>query len=156
MKRTPVNKRRRSRSPKAHPPAPIPKTLFDKDIQPERMKYIMQAKKCIFIAAFSFNHRDLISTLNDADDRGVRVRIMMNKSQYSGTQYGRLHVCFHDNLHEKFMLVDDTVVMSGSANFSHHSDTRMKEDCTLIFDPQTIAQFRVRAEVLWREATQSY
>ena len=149
-------KRLRSRSPRTLPSAPTPRTLFDKDINPERINYIMQAKKCIFIAAYSFNHRDLIGALNDADDRGVRVRIIMNRSQYSGTQYGRLHFTFHENLHEKFMLVDDTVVFSGSANFSHNSDKHMKEDCTLIFEPATIKRFRARAESLWREASQSH
>ena len=133
-----------------HSDSKLPQTLFDRDIREERLRYIQDASTEILVSSFSFTDHAIIHALKDSEEKGVKVRIISNPAQYKGGTWGRLHVVMLKNCHEKFMVIDNTVVFNGSANYSEHSHRDMYENATLLFDEESIGAFRTRFDFLWK------
>jgi len=82
-----------------------------------------KARKTIDIAMYYFTDRDLANEVIDAYDRGVRVRIYLDKDQkeaeYSKSRYLAKHgilVRYSSNpyiMHHKFCVIDNDVVVIG-------------------------------------------
>ena len=48
------------------------------------LRFIMEAKKSVHVAAYSFTSKEIAQALLDAKARGVDVRVVVDKSQASG------------------------------------------------------------------------
>lgn len=116
------------------------------------LQFIGRAKKKIRIADYSFNLEPLVDLLIEKQKRGVDVRLVLDKSQSTGVSekpaIARLEqakVPFvvgtsekHKIMHNKFTVIDDEWVQSGSWNYTsaasdednffdiEHSATRAK------------------------------
>lgn len=95
--------------------------------------FIGTAKKKIRIADYSFNLDPLVDLLIEKHDKGVDVQLVLDKSQSSGVtekpevkKLKKAGVPFvigtsdkHKIMHNKFTIVDDTWVQSGSWNYTN-------------------------------------
>jgi phosphatidylserine/phosphatidylglycerophosphate/cardiolipin synthase-like enzyme len=112
------------------------------EITPIIVKLIDSSQHTLDIAAFSFSHRDIAKAIIRAHERGVRVRFVMDYTQ------SRLTTCRAIDLieagievrtrhrrgfqHNKYIVIDQAVVITGSFNFSPASEAFNTENVLVI------------------------
>ena len=97
---------------------------------------IKSAKKEVKIAIYSFTNREIAKAIRDSAKRGVRFKIVFDKKQNIDDSYSQIgylaklkniEVCvlsgknngrYSGIMHNKIALIDDRVVVFGSANWS--------------------------------------
>ncbi len=105
-----------------------------------------QAKKTILVQAYSFTSAPIAGALRDAHKRGVKVTVILDKSQrtanYSSADF--LHNAGvktyvdakHQIAHNKIMILDGATVITGSFNFSKAAETSNAENLLIIQDKE--------------------
>ncbi len=106
---------------------------------------INSSQKTIDIAAFSFTSEELFTAILNARERGVDVRIILEKrminikgSKFKVLQELGIDIIFDNNpgsMHNKFIIVDNEVVETGSMNFSANGLTKNNENFLIIYNP---------------------
>lgn len=110
---------------------------------------IRLAKTSIEVQAYSFTSSPIIRALIDAKQRGVSVDILLDKSNVKQT-YSVLrdleehHIPFLIDYrpaiaHNKVMIIDDHVVITGSFNFTKNAQSRNAEN-VLVIDSAELAK----------------
>jgi len=127
------------------------------------LQAIDSARRSIEVAAYSFTSRPVASALLRARDRGVRVRIVADRSQrtarYTSVRFlanKGIEVRINSRysiMHNKFMVIDNKAVETGSFNYTRSAQIRNAENVIVIDDaPQVAAAYRHEWDRLWREA----
>lgn len=105
---------------------------------------IQAANKSVYMLAYSFASRDIAERLQAADDDGLDVIVICEDSKAytdGGGQCGPLSEAgvevyvdgYPDNLmHEKVIILDGSVVIAGSYNFTRSADKRNDEQVLVI------------------------
>lgn len=111
------------------------------------------AKKNIRVQAYSFTSAAIARALVDAHKRGVDVCVILDESQrtekYSEADF--LHNmgiptwldCKHAIAHNKVMTIDDSVVITGSFNFTTAAEKSNAENLLLIRSPELAQRYMV-------------
>ena len=127
----------------------------------QRIKALIEgARKTIRVAMFTWTRRDFAQSLIDASKRGVKVEVVLdyNSSQGSSANIMKfliqkgLHVRLSQGsalFHHKFMLVDETTLVNGSANWTKAAFTQ-NDDCFLVIHDLNKEQ-RMQMGTLWTE-----
>jgi len=111
---------------------------------------IAKAKKSILVAAYSFTSSDLAKALLKAKECGVLIKLILDKSQvsqkYSSSRFfinqGFLvkidskHAIFHN----KFMIIDEKTVITGSFNFTKAAENKNAENLLIIRNNPELAK----------------
>jgi len=129
---------------------------------------IDNAERWIDMAAYVLSDPFVIEALRDAADRGVTIRIYLDKSQYSqhgprnGGPIGEL-LAFPNVfarvkgrgvlMHLKAYAVDGNRLRTGSGNFSHSGLEFQDNDLILVDDAATIARFETNFDAIWSRGT---
>jgi phosphatidylserine/phosphatidylglycerophosphate/cardiolipin synthase-like enzyme len=100
------------------------------------IQQIENAKTSVDVQAYVFASKDLADALMAAHDRGVKVRIILDKDWYSA-QFADagVDVWFdsqHKEAHNKVVLVDGHVVITGSFNMTLASEAWNAENLLVI------------------------
>jgi phosphatidylserine/phosphatidylglycerophosphate/cardiolipin synthase-like enzyme len=105
---------------------------------------ISQAKKTIFVQAYSFTSAPIAKALKQAVDRGVSVMIILDKSQvtqkYSSADYFTnagisVWVDYKPAIaHNKVMAIDEATLVTGSFNFTKAAEEKNAENLIIIHD----------------------
>jgi phosphatidylserine/phosphatidylglycerophosphate/cardiolipin synthase-like enzyme len=111
---------------------------------------IHQAKKQILVQAYSFTSPTISKALADAKARGIDVKAVLDKSQwterYSGATYlmnHRIPVLIDDKhaiAHNKVMIIDDNTIITGSFNFTKAAEEKNAENVIVLQDNPALAQ----------------
>lgn len=126
------------------------------------VRTIGEARHSVRVAAYSFTSRQIAQALIDAHGRGVDVRVVLNKSQRSSRSSmaakvaeSGLPVRFNSHyaiMHDKFIIVDDVTLETGSFNFTQAAENRNAENVLVVHDdPQAVAAYVRQWEKLWSE-----
>jgi len=109
------------------------------------VEIIGNARKSVRFAAFSFTDDDIGRAMVDAHRRGVEVvgvieaRSVKNKgSEYRRLRRAGIKVLKDGNryiMHNKYIIVDDSIVITGSYNFSNSARKRNDENVVIFFKP---------------------
>jgi phosphatidylserine/phosphatidylglycerophosphate/cardiolipin synthase-like enzyme len=104
-----------------------------------------KAKKSIFIQAYGFTSAPIAKHLLAAKNRGVIVKVILDKSQKSQKYSAAQFLLNHDIpvwidykpaiAHNKIMIVDGTKVITGSFNFTKAAEEKNAENLLIIHDP---------------------
>ncbi len=124
---------------------------------------INSAKQSIFIAIYSFTNDDIASALIAAKARGVEVKVVFDydqsKSEYSDdeklTENG-IEIRRRDGsgyMHNKFCIIDEEIVSTGSFNYSENADERNDENLIFIFNKDLAIRFISEFDELWEQST---
>jgi phosphatidylserine/phosphatidylglycerophosphate/cardiolipin synthase-like enzyme len=121
---------------------------------------IDKAQKTIDIAMYYLTSREIAQGLVMAKDRGVQIRILLDKSQetqkYSKSRYlikRGFAVKYHTGyglMHNKYAVIDNAVLIAGSFNWTPTADQQNEENLLIITDPGTVKKFAERFEYLWQ------
>lgn len=120
---------------------------------------IDSAEESIYFLAFSFTLDDLGDALVRAQQRGVAVRGIMDNAQINnqGNEYQYLlqngiEVLLDEpgsNLHDKVLIIDLGLVVTGSYNFSSNAEFRNDENTLIIYDAAVAAAYYQQFRFLW-------
>jgi len=127
--------------------------------QREIIKNINRAQAFINIAMYIFTDREIALPLIKAHERGVKVRLYMDKDQvdykYSQSRFlvqkGIKTRVSSNNyiMHHKFTIIDNRLVLTGSYNWTFSANNRNDENLMVIDDPEIIEIFQNQFVNLW-------
>ena len=117
------------------------------------VREIKRARREILVLAYSFTSRPIAEALVEAKLRGVHVDVVLDHSN-EGEQYSDLHFLLEQGLaplidphhaiaHNKVMVLDGRVLITGSFNFTHHAETDNAENLLVIKGhPELVKTYR--------------
>lgn len=127
--------------------------------QKEIIKNINQAEAFINIAMYIFTDREIALPLVKASERGVKVRLFLDKEQvdykYSQSRFlvqkGIKTRISSNNyiMHNKFAIIDNRLLLTGSYNWTFSANNRNDENLMVIEDPEIIEIFQNQFANLW-------
>ena len=133
-------------------------SLYDNP-QKEIIKNINQAEAFINIAMYIFTDREIALPLIKARERGVKVRLYLDKDQvdykYSQSRFlvqkGIKTRISSNNyiMHHKFAIIDNRILLTGSYNWTFSANHRNDENLMVINDPEIIGIFQNQFVSLW-------
>jgi len=133
-------------------------SLYDNP-QKEIIKNINQAEAFINIAMYIFTDREIALPLVKAHERGVKVRLYLDKDQvdyqYSQSRFlvqkgARTRISSNNYImHHKFAIIDNRVLLTGSYNWTFSANNRNDESLMVIDDPEIIEIFQNQFINLW-------
>lgn len=110
-----------------------------------------KAKTGVLVQAYSFTSPSIAKALVDAHKRGVWVQVVLDKSQqtekYSAADFlknaGIPTFIDHKHAiaHNKVMVIDGRVVLTGSFNFTKAAEEKNAENLLVITDPAVVAKY---------------
>ena len=134
----------------AHPQVPLSRQSIDVYFSPKGgctnaiAKEIDGAKANILVQAYSFTSAPIAKALVNAHKRGVDVRVILDKSQrtqkYSSAdflQHAGIPTFIDDRhaiAHNKIMIIDGVIVITGSFNFTKSAEEKNAENLLVIWD----------------------
>jgi phosphatidylserine/phosphatidylglycerophosphate/cardiolipin synthase-like enzyme len=106
------------------------------------VKEIQKARKEVLVQAYSFTSKPIAQALVEAKKRGLHVEILLDKSNEHET-YTELDFlkeqgvtpridAQHAIAHNKIMLIDRKVILTGSFNFTHQAEFENAENLLII------------------------
>ena len=115
------------------------------------IELIRNAESSVKIASFSFTHEKLADELLKADIKGIDISVLTERKQRNvqGAQYARLKDFGlnirvdgnKNNMHNKFIVIDGKIVVTGSPNFSFSGFNRNDENMLIIFNEELALGF---------------
>ncbi|MBU4349932.1 DUF1669 domain-containing protein [bacterium] len=133
-------------------------SLYDNP-QKEIIKNINQAEAFINIAMYIFTDREIALPLVKANERGVKVRLYLDKDQVE-YQYSQSRFLVQKGIktrvssnnyimHNKFAIIDNRILLTGSYNWTFSANNRNDENLMIIDDPEIIELFQNQFVNLW-------
>jgi len=129
-------------------------------IAEEIVKQIDNAQDYIDIAMYSFTYEPMAEAIIIAKNRGVRIRILMDKGQSQG-KYSK-YKFFLDNdiaviqdrragiMHNKIAIIDRKVLFTGSYDWTKSAEERNQESLLEFIDEEEIIKiYQERLDYLW-------
>ena len=117
------------------------------------------------MAAYVLSDPAIIEALSDAADRGVTIRIYLDKGQFS--QHGARSEAVEALLaypnvtarlkgrgalmHLKAYAVDGVKLRTGSGNFSRSGLEAQDNDLVVVDDPETVSRFEREFDAIWSQ-----
>src|SRR6266446_6022118 len=134
-------------------------------IEQQILTSIGGAMEIIEIAAYAFTNENVAKALIDAIKRGVKVSLVMDRSQTKGSQ-----ASLHDELekagtiirlisppggimHDKFIIVDGKNVEWGSYNYTGRAEDANFENATFVFNTNLAQQYHSDFVTIYNQAT---
>jgi phosphatidylserine/phosphatidylglycerophosphate/cardiolipin synthase-like enzyme len=109
------------------------------------------AKVSVRMQTYSFTEREISQALVDARWRGVDVRVICDRSvrMARGSEvdflfFGAVPTWIdsnHDIAHNKVIVIDGRLVLTGSFNYTRSAQTRNAENCLFLTDPDIAASY---------------
>lgn len=125
------------------------------------VSFIERAKKTLDVAVYSLTDQHLSDALEGAHARGVKVRVLTDRSQaqnknskiyslYAAGVPMKVH-SMHRLEHNKFAVIDGKFVETGSYNWTNSAANSNSENCLFMWnDPDTVGAYQARFDELWR------
>lgn len=124
------------------------------------VKWIKMAKKNINICVFNLTNDDLAAAVIERHNAGVKVRVvsddecMTNKgSDIQKLADAGIPVRTDDaptfHMHNKFMIVDDLFLLTGSFNWTFQAGSSNQENLLVVDHPYYIEKYTAEYEKLW-------
>lgn len=107
------------------------------------VKHIASAKHTVLMQAYAFTSKKIITALIDARKRGVSVQLILDRSNFTKTNQDKLKtlydvgiIIYQDKVpgiaHNKVIIIDEVLVITGSFNFTESADTKNAENIIII------------------------
>jgi cardiolipin synthase A/B len=120
---------------------------------------LRSAQKTMRIAMFTFTRMDFAQEIIDAAKRGVQVDIVLDRYSSKGAnakvvrtlEQANIPVRLstgNDLLHYKFVEIDQTTLINGSANWTNNA-FKANDDCFIILSPLNAAQ-QQKLDQMWK------
>jgi len=119
------------------------------DVMPKLVQYVQGAKKSVRFMAFTYTHPDLAAAMIARAKAGVAVTgVIENRGASQGALVplacAKLPVKVDGNsytMHHKVIIIDDSIVVTGSFNFTATADTANDDNVLIIHSPAVAALY---------------
>ena len=123
------------------------------------VKAIDASEQEVLVQAYGFTHNAIAQALVRAHQRGVTVRVLLDKKSQSGNRYvidvfadadievredGK-----HAIAHNKVMVIDQSIVITGSFNFTNSAATRNAENFLVLKSADLAEKYRAQWQSHW-------
>ena len=141
--------------------------LFSRDgsVQAYIEQLLGAATSSVEAALYRLNNPSLARALEEAYQRGVRIRLVLDRTkfeEYRTTRQLLSEVSFlyrllygregqGSKMHHKFALFDSSVALAGSYNWTIESEKHNYENLLILRAPEQLQRFRGEFEELWKE-----
>jgi cardiolipin hydrolase len=129
-------------------------------------RLIGAAHTSVDAALYRLNNPYLARVLAQAAERGVRVRLVLDRGKYEETTSTReilteSHLTFRlsygrlgrdSKMHHKFAILDDALVVTGSYNWTIESEKENFDNLVVLREPPHVLLYRSEFEALWNAA----
>jgi len=123
---------------------------------PNTAQAIVQAVEAsereVLVEAYGFTHNAIAQALVRAHQRGVNVRVLMDAKSATANAYvldllkqEKIDVRLDDKhaiAHNKVMVIDESVVITGSFNFTNSAATRNAENVLVLKSPELAQRYK--------------
>src|SRR5208283_527354 len=130
------------------------------------MSVMREASSSIDAALYRFNHPGLAQALEEAVQRGVRVRLLVDGNKYKESRTTQellsgatipFRLAFGrqgrgSKMHHKFVIVDQQTVLTGSYNWTPESEDENQENLVILRDAYSVDAYTQEFEALWAGA----
>ena len=110
-----------------------------------------KANRSVIVQAYSFTSAPIAKAIVDAKRRGVRVEVILDKSQVT-EKYSSADFLAHEGVptyidsahaiaHNKVMVIDDKTVLTGSFNFTKAAEESNAENLLVIQDAKLASKY---------------
>lgn len=131
----------------------------NKTIQNAILPLIKKSKTYIYIPAFLISHKEMVSELIQAKNRGVDVRIITDALNASA-KYSKVRELraagmpvkienYAGKMHSKTMIIDDRYLVLGSMNFSKSGESKNDENLIVIENKEAAIFYKKFFLYLW-------
>lgn len=131
----------------------------NKTIQNTILPLIRNSKNYIYIPAFLISHKEMVSELIQAKNRGVDVRIITDALNASA-KYSKVRELraagmpvkienYAGKMHSKTMIIDDRYLVLGSMNFSKSGESKNDENLIVIDNKEAAIFYKKFFLYLW-------
>ena len=114
---------------------------------------LASARSDVFVQAYSFTSAPIAKALVDAHRRGVKVQVILDKSQRT-EKYSSADFVLHSGIptfidaqhaiaHNKIMIIDGRAVITGSFNFTKAAEEHNAENLLVINDQELAGKYLV-------------
>jgi phosphatidylserine/phosphatidylglycerophosphate/cardiolipin synthase-like enzyme len=120
------------------------------------------SKTNVFVQAYSFTSAPIAKALVDASKRGVKVAVILDKSQqtekYSSATFlanngiAPLIDARHAIAHNKIMIIDNHIVITGSFNFTAGAEEKNAENLLVIDNPELAGKYLGNWQNHWKHS----
>lgn len=133
----------------------------DGECEAKVIEWIGKANHSLHILIYSFTLDSVSDALVDAQNRGIDVKVVFEKSQISQySEYWKLRnagvpVRNDTNsklMHHKVVIVDDAVVLTGSFNWSQNGQTYNNENLVIIDDENVASSYSKEFQNIWEDS----
>lgn len=119
------------------------------DCTDDVVKVVGHAKSTVYVQAYSFTSAPIVKAIIQAHKRGVTVLVLLDRSNVS-SKYSVVNALKNNNVpflidyrpaiaHNKVMIIDGEIVVTGSFNFTKSAQMRNAENL-LIIDSKALAK----------------
>jgi phosphatidylserine/phosphatidylglycerophosphate/cardiolipin synthase-like enzyme len=116
------------------------------------VELIDNAKKSVYVQAYSFTSKRIANALVRAHRRGIEVKVIFDKSNFDGHHYSQARYLVRQGVtawddyqlgiaHNKVIIVDGDVVETGSFNFTNAAQHYNAENVLIIYDKKLAQQY---------------
>ena len=123
------------------------------------VKAIDASEREVLVQAYGFTHNAIAQALVRAHERGVKVRVLLDQKSQSSNRYviGVLTDAQidlrqdgkHAIAHNKVMVIDQTIVITGSFNFTNSAASRNAENFLVLKSEDLAEQYRLQWQNHW-------
>ena len=123
------------------------------------VKAIDASEREVLVQAYGFTHNSIAQALVRAHERGVKVRVLLDQKSQSSNRYvmGVLSEAQielrqdgkHAIAHNKVMVIDQTIVITGSFNFTNSAASRNAENFLVLKSEDLAEQYRLQWKNHW-------
>jgi len=126
------------------------------------IEWINKANKSIHIMIYSFTLDSIGNALITAYKKGIEVLIVFEREQISKysedikLKNAGINVKYDNNpalMHNKVMIIDNKVVLTGSFNWSSQAEDKNNENLLIIIDNELAELYEKEFQKIWSEAT---
>lgn|SRR3990172_14268 len=130
-------------------------------------RVLASSERTVDAALYRLNNPRLARALGETVQRGVKVRVVLDRGKYEETPATRKLGTEHripfrlaygregpgSKMHHKFALIDGHTALTGSFNWTLESEEQNYESLMIVREPAALAAFRREFEALWAEST---
>ena len=123
------------------------------------VKAIDASEREVLVQAYGFTHNSIAQALVRAHERGVKVRVLLDQKSQSSNRYvidalADAHIELrqdgkHAIAHNKVMVIDQSIVITGSFNFTNSAASRNAENFLVLKSEDLAAQYRLQWKNHW-------
>ena len=126
-------------------------------------KFIQKATHSIDVAIYSINLENIVETLIEKAKK-IQVRVICDKLQAKGVKSKVLYLLENGVnirygtqkgiMHDKFVIVDNNMIETGSFNFTKHASTSNIENQVYLASSSIVHRFSDHFEQIWENSTE--